>query len=192
MRWQQPRPRRLIGIHALLGLDEATLVAVPDVVHRGWSAEQVVPPASLEAPKLRATADASGAWQLDWNTVDPEARYVLEQSETPDFSAPSVILAAAGATTYALAPPMQQLESGQVEHEPLGLALCCPNPRDRSGAFPHRGSTRVNFDERRRVKTMTQPKETPSSRPIAAVTAIASAPPTVTRNEARMTGAPPR
>jgi len=107
VRWQQPRPRRLIGIHALLGLDEATLVAVPDAVHRGWSAEQVVPPASLEAPKLRATADASGAWQLAWNTVDPQARYVLEQSETPDFSAPSVILAAAGATTYALAPPMQ-------------------------------------------------------------------------------------
>jgi len=44
----------------------------------------------------------------------------------------------------------------------------------------------------RRKAALTQPNETPSSRPITAVTAIASAPPTVTRNDARMMGAPPR
>jgi hypothetical protein len=32
----RPSPRRLSGIHAALRIDEATLVAIPDAVHRGW------------------------------------------------------------------------------------------------------------------------------------------------------------
>ena len=36
IRYQSLQPRPLRGIHAALGLDEVTLVAVPDAVHRGW------------------------------------------------------------------------------------------------------------------------------------------------------------
>jgi hypothetical protein len=32
-----PAPRRLTGIHAAFPLDEATIISVPDAVHRGWS-----------------------------------------------------------------------------------------------------------------------------------------------------------
>jgi hypothetical protein len=33
----RPNPRRLSGIHAALRIDEATLIAVPDAIHRGWT-----------------------------------------------------------------------------------------------------------------------------------------------------------
>jgi hypothetical protein len=36
IRYLSERPRRLCGIHAALALEEATIVAVPDAVHRGW------------------------------------------------------------------------------------------------------------------------------------------------------------
>src|SRR5439155_5904982 len=34
--YQQPNPRPLRGIHALIGIEEATIVAVPDAVQRAW------------------------------------------------------------------------------------------------------------------------------------------------------------
>jgi phage tail sheath protein FI len=36
IRYQSSEPRPLTGIHAALGIDEATLIAVPDAVQRGW------------------------------------------------------------------------------------------------------------------------------------------------------------
>jgi hypothetical protein len=36
VRYQSPQPRLLTGIHASLEVEEATLIAVPDAVHRGW------------------------------------------------------------------------------------------------------------------------------------------------------------
>jgi len=40
LRYQSPRPRRLWGIHAALSVEEATVIAVPDAVHRGWGFEE--------------------------------------------------------------------------------------------------------------------------------------------------------
>lgn len=37
IRYLSPRPRELRGIHTALGIEEATLIAVPDAVHRGWT-----------------------------------------------------------------------------------------------------------------------------------------------------------
>jgi hypothetical protein len=45
-RYEGPEERALGGIHAALGIDEATIIAVPDAVHRGWSLAGVVEPAS--------------------------------------------------------------------------------------------------------------------------------------------------
>jgi hypothetical protein len=36
IRYMRAKPRRLRGIHAALSVEEATLVAVPDAIHRGW------------------------------------------------------------------------------------------------------------------------------------------------------------
>lgn len=37
-RYQSPTPEALRGIHAALEIEEATIIAVPDAVHRGWTA----------------------------------------------------------------------------------------------------------------------------------------------------------
>ena len=51
IRYQSPTPRSLRGLHAALSIDEATLIAVPDAVHRGWfyqsEADPLDPPPSL-------------------------------------------------------------------------------------------------------------------------------------------------
>ena len=61
LRYLSPAPRPLKGIHAALGfgastiIDEATIIAVPDAVHRGWcqSEEEPLPPEELSSPLPR-------------------------------------------------------------------------------------------------------------------------------------------
>ena len=36
IRYTSPRPRALRGAHAAFGIEEATIIAVPDAIHRGW------------------------------------------------------------------------------------------------------------------------------------------------------------
>jgi hypothetical protein len=47
LRYQSPTPRALRGIHAALGIDEATIVAIPDVIQRGWYRADPEDPPSL-------------------------------------------------------------------------------------------------------------------------------------------------
>jgi hypothetical protein len=58
IRFRSPQPQPLKGMHALLGVAEATLVAVPDAVQRGWSAPGAEAPAAI-APQERALAAPS-------------------------------------------------------------------------------------------------------------------------------------
>jgi hypothetical protein len=55
LRYQSPLPRRLRGIHAALSIEEATIIAVPDAVHRGWcpSAAESSPLAEPSSPLAR-------------------------------------------------------------------------------------------------------------------------------------------
>lgn len=87
IRWQQPVPRRLQGIHAGLSVDEATLVAVPDAAQRAWSLDDAVPPEPPETPSLAAAADGQGNWTLRWTSVDPDARYALQTAPSAEFAA---------------------------------------------------------------------------------------------------------
>ena len=43
LRYQSPTPRDLGGIHAVLDIEEATIIAVPDAVHRGWTYKRLQP-----------------------------------------------------------------------------------------------------------------------------------------------------
>jgi hypothetical protein len=74
LRDQSPAHRDLTGIHAVLGLDEVTLVAVPDAVHRGWS--QQTP--SITSP-LASSPLAHPEW---WRWLD------CDTAKTPAPGAP--------------------------------------------------------------------------------------------------------
>jgi hypothetical protein len=80
----------LSGVHSLLPIEDASLVAVPDAVHRGWSRE--LPPVrmSLGAPELDPVAapDAAGRSPLSWTEVDGAGAYTLQHDVDPAFSTP--------------------------------------------------------------------------------------------------------
>jgi hypothetical protein len=108
--YRQPNPRRLRGIHALLSIEEVTIVAVPDAVQREWYLAPGAPVPEAGAPERAAPIDWSrfldcateeplarvlvlegdeetGAFTLSWeNPPDPvEAEYELQESiGTPD------------------------------------------------------------------------------------------------------------
>lgn len=94
----EPRPR-LIGMHALLPVDEVTLVAVPDAVQPGWdrplheARPDPLPPAPSDegdvgfgaclgpAPTLRAAArDAALSIELAWDAAGDAGPFVVEES----------------------------------------------------------------------------------------------------------------
>lgn len=87
------------GLYALFPLEEVTLVAVPDAVHRPWGAREVRLPDVLPAPDLGpvSTPDARGVYTLAWTAVHvPEAPdeevegYEVEESALPDFAEATV------------------------------------------------------------------------------------------------------
>lgn len=68
--WQARRPRRLSGVHALLEVDEVTVIAVPDLVHRPCRLEPaapLTPPRS--APETPAADDCSHLPFSDCNST---------------------------------------------------------------------------------------------------------------------------
>ena len=114
LRYQQPLPRPLSGIHATLSLDEPSLIAVPDAVQRGWvhvassAPPPTVPaaaPVALSVPGQFGACDAVAApallpitpptaatYQVRWMAdAPPEAVYVLQESPVSDFADPVVV-----------------------------------------------------------------------------------------------------
>jgi len=80
----------LSGLHSLLRVEEATLVSVPDAVHRGWSRQ--APPARdlLEPPILDPVPDPdrAGRYPLTWSAVEGASSYQLQRDEDPTFPHP--------------------------------------------------------------------------------------------------------
>ncbi len=74
VRYSSPTPRRLRGIHAALDIEEATLIAVPDAVHRGWTLSTETTPI---APQPSAPQPRPEWWHfLDCDpppTIEPVA-----------------------------------------------------------------------------------------------------------------------
>ena len=147
IRYTSPRPRALRGAHAAFGIEEATIISIPDAIHQGWEralvlGKPVAVPSKpierpewwhsldcrdreyrgkkyddgfpleaepergffircdaepLDAPFLRSDEpDSSGSFVLEWTTGSPpsspaDAKFVLEQANTADFSDAAVI-----------------------------------------------------------------------------------------------------
>lgn len=118
LRYQSPTPRDLGGIHAALDIEEATIIAVPDAVHRGWTykpLEPVPPEASepLAHPKWWRFLDCNPppnqlplanhpAWEnfLDCNLRVLDPPDLKSEGETPGGTIALVWSTIQGATRY--------------------------------------------------------------------------------------------
>ena len=86
LQYQAQSPRSLLGIHALLGTDEISMLAVPDAVHSGWEpAEAATPTLAPPDPITVSPPDESGGYTVSWTPVVVAAGYTLEESDDPQF-----------------------------------------------------------------------------------------------------------
>jgi hypothetical protein len=115
IRYRSPTPRALRGIHSLLAIDEATIVAVPDAVQNGWhragagrlhAADPPDAPPTLDwssfldctshipaAPLLSLIASPGpGLITLTWTATDGSpATYELQEDVVPSFDGAETI-----------------------------------------------------------------------------------------------------
>lgn len=112
-------PERLRGLHALLGVDAVSLVAVPDAAQAGWvAAPQADPappaeeppaeepdsgtfracaPSALVAPDLEATGDAgAGTLALTWDAPPSGSEVEVEEAADAAFETAAVIYRGGG------------------------------------------------------------------------------------------------
>ena len=90
----------LVKMHALLPIDEISMIAVPDAMHLGWQPASAQPGQDLTAPTLVAISAQSVAGQTaaSWTPVAGATSYTLEQSSDPQFASSStVVFTGAGA-----------------------------------------------------------------------------------------------
>jgi hypothetical protein len=113
-RYQRPNPEPLRGIHSVLELDEVTMVAVPDAIHRRWTEtgdpRGPEPAAPAPAPKLDwahfldcgarvpaavtfvPVATVGGTYSLEWTQTDVEdAQYELQEAGDNEFATAETI-----------------------------------------------------------------------------------------------------
>jgi T4-like virus tail tube protein gp19 len=87
-RYLRRNPDTLQGMHALYFVDEVTLLAGPDAVHRGWEAQQTILEAGapLAAPVLQPIDQASEPPRARRSHAGPAGvSYELEQAADPAF-----------------------------------------------------------------------------------------------------------
>ena len=88
------RGERLRGIHALHAVEEATLLAVPDALHRGWTRDSPPLEPPLEPPTLappEQPLSGEDCWWVRWSDSPGAERYRLESSPGVDFERPAVL-----------------------------------------------------------------------------------------------------
>jgi hypothetical protein len=78
--------RDLTGLHALLPIDEVSMIAVPDAIQRAWGPEPSTTP-PLTAPTLVTVVASHETFQLEWLPPPPPTQidgerltYVLQAS----------------------------------------------------------------------------------------------------------------
>jgi hypothetical protein len=88
---------RLEGLHSLLTVQEVSMVAVPDAVHRRWTRSLAEPALALLAPILAEPVpepDAFGRIALAWTPVLGAAGYRVEAAGDESFAGASVATSA--------------------------------------------------------------------------------------------------
>jgi hypothetical protein len=80
--------QKLRGIHSLLLIDEATLIAVPDAIHRRWDAYPPPFDLPLQAPELIIINETEVVkeYRVTWMPVTDIVSYTLEWSKDFDFT----------------------------------------------------------------------------------------------------------
>jgi hypothetical protein len=75
----------LSKLHAVLPLEEVSLIAVPDATHPGW--EPSNPPQDVLTPPQQFTVEVSltGSAKASWTPVERANSYTLEESKDPRF-----------------------------------------------------------------------------------------------------------
>lgn len=146
--WGSGMPvERLRGIHALLAVEEATLVGVPDVVHPGWSKQPRPIYPLLAGPELKTAriSEAGDELLLEWTRVAGATTYQLQLASAPDFETIEASHTTAGEASA----------SGRARHLwPLVNASCrCP----RQPTAPPIGAS----DSRRAAPRAAAPGRTP-------------------------------
>ena len=88
-----PLGEPLQKMHAVLPIQEVSLLAVPDAIHPGWSAVNLQTLAGLSAPRLISISapDAEGQITLQWSKVDGASSYTLQQSNDPQFAVANLV-----------------------------------------------------------------------------------------------------
>ena len=82
------RGEELTGIHALLPLEEVSIVAIPDAGQPGWHLKPSQPINLLPAPKLLEVKEEGAQVKICWQHVRGATDYVVETAECPDFTTP--------------------------------------------------------------------------------------------------------
>jgi hypothetical protein len=86
LQYQAQAPRQPGGIYALLSVDEASLLAVPDATLNGWGpGPPVGAPLGPPDPLQVSEADASGNYTVTWSPVQNAAGYLLQESSDLSF-----------------------------------------------------------------------------------------------------------
>ncbi len=88
-------PAKLRGLHSLLTLKEATLIALPDAMHARWDdvPPALIPPmAAPELNPIQPGETVADEWRISWSIVEQASQYHLEWSRDPDFGQPTSIL----------------------------------------------------------------------------------------------------
>jgi hypothetical protein len=115
----------LQGVHALLPVDEVTLVAVPDAGHPGWHEVVEKRPDVPTPPYLWPPVDDRGPVTLWWTPVAGAAGYVVERGGRPDLDPAAVLLDGPAPLGPAAPPPGPGPAAGAA----VGMALAlddCP------------------------------------------------------------------
>jgi hypothetical protein len=89
-------PRELFGIHAALSIgtggmfNEASLIAIPDALHRGWEKKPPldISPCKLKTPDWKDDIPSEvplGEFRLKWQSSNANADFILEEALHVDF-----------------------------------------------------------------------------------------------------------
>ena len=106
LRYQSPTPRRLTGIHAALEIEEATIIAAPDAVQRGWfqTGEDALasPPQSspLQHPEWWHFADCNQKQEVPRVSEPPAGQF--QACDLQIIAAPALTLNDLGGGMYQL------------------------------------------------------------------------------------------